>query len=252
MNETFQNHLSQEQLVDHYYGDGQAPDSNIVELHLNQCDECRAQYHSIQRVLNTVESYQVPEPNQSFETKMWRKVAPAIGVSHRVPRARAAWWAGGLAIAAMLVAAFFVGRATTPAPLLTKMIPAKGVKGAQAIPVLVVAVGDHLERVEAVLREIENKQSIANQSVDIEFEQEEIADLLDSNRLYRQSAVAEGDVGTASVLEDLENMLLEISHQPAKISARQLEELRREIKERGSLFKATVLGSKLRGEEATL
>src|SRR5215471_1581219 len=111
------NHLTQEQLVDHYFGDGQT----AVELHLNQCDECRAQYHSIQRVLNTVESYQVPEPNQNFESKMWRKVAPAIGVSHRVPRARAAWWAGGLAIAAMLVVAFFVGRATNPAPSLTKM-----------------------------------------------------------------------------------------------------------------------------------
>jgi hypothetical protein len=248
MNQSFQNHLSQEQLVEHYYGDGQP----ALEAHLNECDECRAQYHSIQRVLNTVESYQVPEPGQNFEAKMWRKVAPAIGVSHRVPRARAAWWAGGFAIATMLVVAFFVGRATKPAPALGPVLISKGGKTLQAMPVLVVAVGDHLERVEAVLREIENKQSIANQSVDIAFEQEAVEDLLDSNRLYRQSAEAEGDMGTASVLEDLENMLLEISHQPAKISARQLEELRREIKERGSLFKATVLGSKLRGEEATL
>ncbi len=240
------NHLSQEQLVDHYYGEPEG------ELHLNECEECRAQYQSIQRVLNTVESYQVPEPGQKFEDKMWRRVAPAIGVSHRVPRARAVWWGGGLAIAAMLIVAFFVGRATKPAPTLPTMAVKKSGTTVQAIPVLVVAVGDHLERVEAVLREIENKQSISNQSVDISFEQDSIEDLLDSNRLYRQSAVAEGDVGTASVLDDLENMLLEISHQPAKISARQLEELRREIKERGSLFKATVLGSKLRGEEATL
>jgi len=117
--------------------------------------------------------------------------------------------------------------------------------------VLVIAVGDHLERLEAVLTELENADP-HHDGVDISYEQRSAEDLLDSNRLFRQTAAADGDVVTASVLEDFENVLLEITHQPAHVSPQQLEDLRRDIKDRGVLFKAKVLGSRMRGEETKL
>jgi hypothetical protein len=250
-------HLTQEQLVEHYYGE---PGS--AEIHLAGCDECRREYQALQRVLNSVEGFAVPEPREEFEAEVWQKIAPAVTrrrvtlLPHRAlplsaPRYRV--WAGAAAIAAMLVVAFFAGQAwkSKPGINLAEHPVKRGVPGS-AIPVLVVAVGDHLERVEAVLREIENTQAVPGQLADISFEQQSVEDLLDSNRLYRQSAAAAGDLSTASVLEDLENVLIEINHQPSKVSAAQLDDLRREIKDRGSLFKATVLGSRLRGEEATL
>jgi hypothetical protein len=118
--------------------------------------------------------------------------------------------------------------------------------------VLVIAVGDHLERLEAVLTELENADVHRAADLDISYEQRSAEDLLDSNRLYRQTAAAQGDVVTASVLEDFENVLLEITHQPAHVSAQQMEDLRRDIKDRGVLFKAKVLGSRMRGEETKL
>jgi hypothetical protein len=149
----------------------------------------------------------------------------------------------------MVVVAFFAGRASrTQRPAVgTSIAVAKN----QSLPVLVIAVGDHLERLEAVLTELENADP-HQAGVDISYEQRSAEDLLDSNRLFRQTAAADGDVVTASVLEDFENVLLEITHQPAHVSPQQLEDLRRDIKDRGVLFKAKVLGSRMRGEETKL
>ncbi len=244
------NHVTQEQLVDHYYGEPQA--TLEVERHLTECEECRAQFQTLKRVLNSVEGYPVPEPAASYESRLWKKIAPEVSPRSKADRSR--WWVTAGAIAAMLVVAFFAGRASrTPAPgvKITTAIAKGGDKG-QGVPVLVIAVGDHLERLEAVLTELENADVHRAADLDISYEQRSAEDLLDSNRLYRQTAAAQGDVVTASVLEDFENVLLEITHQPAHVSAQQMEDLRRDIKDRGVLFKAKVLGSRMRGEETKL
>jgi hypothetical protein len=239
------NHVSQEQLVDHYYGEPQV--ALEVERHLGECEECRAQFQTLKRVLNSVEGYPVPEPSANYEARLWKKLTPVVS-----PRSRSSetkWWVAACAMAAMLAVAFLAGRASrTPAPGV-RITTVK--EQAQGVPVLVIAVGDHLERLEAVLTEIENSNA-QKAGLDISYEQRSAEDLLDSNRLFRQTAAAQGDVVTASVLEDFENVLLEITHQPSHVSEQQLEDLRRDIKDRGVLFKAKVLGSRMRGEETKL
>jgi hypothetical protein len=111
--------------------------------------------------------------------------------------------------------------------------------------VLLVAVGDHLERSEMVLVELVNAGAPAAGRLDISYEQKTAEDLLESNRLYRQTAATNGDVATAALLEELERVLLEIAHSPSEVSARQLEELRRQIKDRGILFKVKIFGSQV-------
>jgi hypothetical protein len=248
------NHVTQEQLVDHYYGEPQGPLD--IDRHLAECDQCRTQYQTLKRVLNSVEGYPVPEPAANYESRLWKKLAPEV--SPRSASSHSMWWISAGAIAAMVLVAFFAGRASrTPrsgvqinAAVLDKTVGTKGGKN-QSLPVLVIAVGDHLERLEAVLTELENADP-HHSGVDISYEQRSAEDLLDSNRLFRQTAAADGDVVTASVLEDFENVLLEITHQPAHVSPQQLEDLRRDIKDRGVLFKAKVLGSRMRGEETKL
>lgn len=95
-----------------------------------------------------------------------------------------------------------------------------------------------------VLVELANAGAPAAGKLDISYEQETAEDLLESNRLYRQTAARNGDVATAGLLDDLERVLLEIAHSPAEVSARQLEELRRQIEDRGILFKVRVFGSR--------
>jgi polyhydroxyalkanoate synthesis regulator phasin len=111
--------------------------------------------------------------------------------------------------------------------------------------ILLVAVGDHLERSQMVLAELDNAPD-GKGKLDISDERRMAEDLLDDNRLYRQTARTTGDNSMASVLDDLERVLLEIAHSPSEISSEQLNDLREQIESRGLLFKVRVLGSEAR------
>ena len=115
---------------------------------------------------------------------------------------------------------------------------------------LLVAVGDHLERSQMVLVELANAGASQERPLDISYEQRAAEDLLESNRLYRQTAASTGDVATASMLEELERVLLEIAHSPSAVSEKQLDELRKEIEDRGILFKVKVFGTQVEQREA--
>jgi DNA transposition AAA+ family ATPase len=72
------------------------------------------------------------------------------------------------------------------------------------------------------------------------------ADLVSESRLYRQTAVHAGETAMVNVLEDLERVLVEISHEPSRLSPERLEELRARLSEQGILLKIRVLGSSVR------
>jgi hypothetical protein len=144
------------------------------------------------------------------------------------------------------VGAFLAGHKWQKAP------PARQIAGRQSgndsgirERVLLVAVGDHLERSQMVLVELANAGAPAAGRLDISYEQQAAEDLLESNRLYRQTAATNGDVATADLLEELERVLLEVAHSPSEVSARQLEELRKQIEDRGILFKVKIFGSRV-------
>jgi hypothetical protein len=81
--------------------------------------------------------------------------------------------------------------------------------------------------------------------VNISAEQRRAEDLLDENRLYRQTAVQEGDTALASVLDELERVLLDVAHSPDEVTPAQLEKIRQKIEARGILFKVRVVGREL-------
>src|SRR4029077_14058859 len=116
---------------------------------------------------------------------------------------------------------------------------------------LVMAVGEHLGRSEMVLVELANSGPQAGQKeVNISGEQRRAEDLLEENRLYRQTAVEQGDTALAGVLDELERVLLDVAHSPQQVNAAQLENIRQRIEARGILFKVRVVGKELqqRGE----
>ncbi len=230
------NHLTEEQLVDFYYGERAGN-----EEHLRECAECSAEYEKICRTLHSVSEFQPPAPRVDFEADLWRNIQPRIQarpiVMKRRPTPMQVFGLVG-AIAAMLVVAFLAGRVSKPAPQVAQ----------DRMGVLALAVGDHLERMEAVFEELQNANPKGGR-IDISFEQASAEDLLDSNRLYRQTALASGDLATASVLEDLELALLDVAHRPSSLSAGELADLRNQISDRGVLFKARVLAGRLRVEQ---
>ena len=92
----------------------------------------------------------------------------------------------------------------------------------------------------------------AQKEINISAEQRRAEDLLEENRLYRQTALQEGDTGLASVLDDLERVLLDVAHSPDEVTPKQLEAIRQKIEARGILFKVRVVSKELQErQEAT-
>jgi len=65
-----------------------------------------------------------------------------------------------------------------------------------------------------------------------------------SNRIFRQTATQRGDARIASVLSDIEPVLLELSHAGNNLSAEELSSLQKRIEARGLLFKVRVVSAK--------
>ena len=197
----------------------------------------------------------VPEPHPAYESRLWRTLRPQL----EPRRGRASWreWltvrrlvpAG--AVAALVLAAYFAGR-YAPRPGVPVQPAAAQVRPQVRERILLVAVGDHLDRAQSVLLEISNAEPGAGNAapVDISREQQRAEQLLTANRLYRQTAGQTGDTAVASVLEELEPLLAEIANSPGQVPASDLEELRRRIAARGLLLKVRVLGSTVRERES--
>jgi hypothetical protein len=235
------NHLTEEQFVLYYYGEGDG--SPAVREHLDGCEQCRAEYANLQRVLNVVDAAPVPERGPNYGARVWSRLQPSLG-----GRRRWVWpllwparhWAAVGVAATLLVAAFLAGRYyPIAAPAQTA--------GQVRERILLVAVGDHLERSQMVLVELVNARP--GEPLDFTAERERAGDLVAENRLYRQTAAHTGDTRVASVLDDLEPVLLDIAHSPGQLTAEEVDRLRQRIEGDGILFKVRVLGSTVRNRE---
>jgi hypothetical protein len=237
------NHLTEEQFVLYYYGEGDG--SPAVRAHLDACEACRAEYASLQRVLNVVDSAPVPERDANYGAQVWGRLQPSLrwdrhpGLSWWPAR----HWAAAALVSTLVVAAFLAGRYYPKAQPGAQTANAGQVRER----ILLVAVGDHLERSQTVLLELVNARP--GQSLDVASERERAGDLVAENRLYRQTAARTGDTRVASVLDDLEPVLLEIAHGPDRLTPEEVENLRQRIEGDGILFKVRVVGSTVRHRE---
>jgi hypothetical protein len=252
------NHLSEEQLILHYYGEagepgepGETEDTLACEHHLEECGDCRALYASLERVLNVVDSLPVPERSAEYGAAVWRRIEH--GIEHSVgARRRTLWtlpgwwrWAAPAAACAALMAIAFVAGRFYPRPNRPAQMAAADAQTRERV--LLVAVGDYLERSQMVLIELTNANPKG--SLDISAEQERAGGLVTETRLYRQTAARTGDARITGVLDELERVLVEITHAPSNITQPQLEEMRERLEAEGILFKIRVLGANVRKQE---
>jgi hypothetical protein len=235
------NHPAEERLIlFHYEGD------RGVARHLASCVSCRGRLAEIERILAVVESDPVPERSEEYGREVWSRIAA------RLPeRPEPAWrrflapprlaFAG--ALAAVALAAFLAGRVSRDRETLA---PAASQARER---ILLVTVGDHLERSQTVLIELLHAPA---EGPAAERERARARELLAANRLYRQTAASAGERGVSDVLDDLERVLLEASHGESPVSLEGLEGLRRKAEAEGVLFKIRVLGSRVREREEAM
>jgi hypothetical protein len=234
-------HSSEEDLVLHYYGE-----SPQIGEHLGDCAECRVRYQALQRDLNIVDVPPVPERPAEYAEQVWARIAPKLGSVAKPQSTRWNWlrtsfWAPVTAAAAIAVFSFSLGRWThTPPAGVRPAAVAEDNKAARE-RVLIVAVGDHLERSQMVIAELVNYKPGST----LNTERDLAESLVGPNRLYRQTAAMTGDTATVSLLEDIERVLLEVAHAPDEVRGEQVERLRKRIEQQGLLFRIRVTESQL-------
>ncbi len=242
-------HLSEDDLVLHYYGEDVAE----ADAHLTSCADCQAKFTRLQRVMALVDSAPAVDAPAGFERVAWARLAPAL---HRPERGWFSWFVlspARLAFAAGVV--MLVGAAFMAGRLMPRATPA----GADAVQsaaqirerILLADVGEHLDRSQRMLVELASAppDEATAGVIDMAFEQSRAEQLVAANRLYRQTAASTGDAAIASVLDDLERVLVDIAASPDTMTQEDLDAVRRRIESKDLLFKVRVMASQVRARQ---
>jgi hypothetical protein len=239
-------HLTEEQLVSHYYHDG---DALAAGAHLAECATCRAEYDRLCAVLSLVDQMPVPDRGDTYADQVWTRLRWKLGGARR----RSRLYGSIAAIAAALALAFVGGilwhSRTQPAAAPIAVAQAKPpVPSAENTPkerLLLVVVSDHLDSSERMLLEVANAD--ARQPLDMSSESRRAGELVSSNRIYRQTAARSGETRIAALLSDLEPVLIELSHAGSSLSADEVAALQKRIDAKGLLFKVRVASQQTGG-----
>jgi hypothetical protein len=234
-------HPKEEELI--AFQDGDQANRKRVQEHLQTCAECRAALEKIEAVFAAMDAMPIPDPGENYGQRVWAQI------SSRLPERQPRWWesffaprrlAAVGAFAAVAVGAFLAG-AYWWHPVDPGQPPINAAQVRERI--LVVAVGDHLSKSEMFLVELSNTQPNSNSGklVNISAQQKRAEDLLDENRLYRQTALQEGDRVMASTLDELERVLIDIANSPQEVTPARFESMQQRLASRGILFKVRVI-----------
>lgn len=244
-------HITEEDLILHYYGEMAPAEEQALSSHLAACPDCRGELTRLQRVLGAVdESALAPAAlPEGFERTVWARLEPNL---RRRPRGWLSFLMlapAPLALAAAVIvlvgAAFVAGRVFSPATV----APGSASRSPEQIRerILLVDLGDHLERSQMVLVELLSGEEAGSAgSVNISVERARAEQLVTANRLYRQTAADAGDGTVRELLDELERVLVEVAASPEELSSEELGNVRRRIDSRALLFKVRVVSSQLR------
>lgn len=242
-------HATHDELVLHYYGED-GSDAARVAAHVSACATCQASLEQLRQTLALVDTAPEGEPPAGYEATLWAKLQDQLEAPQpwwrRLTSDGPVRWAMAGTLAAVLIGAFLAGwlarevAAPPPAPTEASAAPVR-------TRVLIVAVGDHLERTQMVLSDVLNTGDLTG--AELVGDRARASDLVSANRLFRQSAALAGDASMDEVLEELERVLVEIANAPADLSAAELDALRERIERRGLVFRVRVLSDDLRARQ---
>ena len=230
------NHLTEEDLIDLYYGEG----NDRADAHVKACRDCSRKYSEYTRSLEEIRPPAVPLRSVDYGERVWEILRPRL-VPYEKKTAGWRGWAGWrVAIAAagcaMLLAVVFLGGRYWERNTAKNASLADSPQATQRV--VVVVLGDHLDRTERLLVQVEHSGS-SDRAENAQM-QSEARELLASNRIYRVSANNSGDTALAGALDRLEGVLAEIANDP-NLTAADLTRLRDGMNTNGILFEIRVL-----------
>jgi hypothetical protein len=226
------NHLSEEDLVLLYYGEPGAPKDG--RLHLRECSKCRAAAESLAQMLDACSEWAIPEPGAEFGRSVWARLAPAL---EDRPGYRIRYWLAAAAVAALVIAAFLAGRATSrSAPTITA-----GLSRQARARILAISLADHLERAQLLLTEVANMNPA--DASQFASERARAQDLVDEGRLIGQWS---GAGERTALLDEVERTVMEVANAPDRVDTDQLLALQRRMDSDSLLFKVRIIEANLR------
>jgi hypothetical protein len=235
-------HLNEAELIEHYYEE--SADTTERERHLKACPACAKNYAELRRDLDAVKPLVPPARGEGYGDQVWQSLRASLPVYEK-PRRRtlSQFWQplAWVTACAMLVAvAFHAGRQWQ-----RKQTPAVAVAADPHARqrVVIVVLGDHLDRSERLLVELNHAGT--HDAWEATPLRSEARELLATNRLVRQSAIETGDLGAEASLDRLERLLVELANQPDGQSEADLNRLRQEMNTDGLLFDIRVLRSRV-------
>jgi hypothetical protein len=231
-------HLTEEELIEHYYGED--PAAAHVQRHLKACARCAEDFAALQRDLGGVKTIVPPARSESYGQAVWQSIRSSLPRYESRKRSMLNLWkplVWATACALLVTTAFVAGRVwqRSHAP----------VDAAKTDPqarerVVVLVLGDHLDRSERLLVELNHANGKDSAPI-----QTEARDLLTANRLLRQSVKQSSDPEIEAALDRLERLLVEVANEPDGLSQADITRLRQQMNTDGLLFDVRVLRSRV-------
>jgi len=234
-------HLSEEDLVLLYYNEPGAP--REASVHLTDCADCRAAAESLARTLDACDEWTVPETGAQFRRNVWARLVPQLD-RRQAPDVRL--WLAAAAIAAMVIAAFFMGRTSSkPAPAFTA-----GLSPHARERILAISLADHLERAQLLLTEIANMDD--SDTSRIAADRARARDLVNEDRLMRQVFTSDREnARMLPLLDDVGRFVLEVANAPDRMEPVEVRDLKRRLDSESLLFKVRIIEANLRNSSVT-
>jgi hypothetical protein len=236
-------HLDEAELVEHYYEESVSMAD--CERHLKSCPACAKRYAELRRDLDGVTATAPPARGEEYGEQVWRSIRGSLPVYEKPKRSWIRYWQplGWAAACALLLAVAFVAGRQWERKQAPSVAVATDPHARQRV--VIVVLGDHLDRSERLLVELNHADGNDFSAIPLRSEARE---LLASNRLVRQSAMQAGDLEVEASLDRLERLLMELANEPEEPSEADLNRLRQEMNTDGLLFDIRVLRSRVHSQ----
>jgi hypothetical protein len=233
-------HLNEAELLEHYYDESASPAD--CERHLKSCAACAKHYADLRRDLDGVKPIEPPVRGEDYGEQVWQSIRSSLPIYEKPDRSWIRFWRplGWAAACALLLAVAFVAGRQWERKQTPSVAVAADPQARQRV--VVVVLGDHLDRSERLLVELNHAGSSDVSAIPLRGEARE---LLANNRLVRQSALRAGDLKVEASLDRLERLLVELANQPNEPNEQDLNRLRQEMNTDGLLFDIRILRSRV-------
>jgi hypothetical protein len=239
-------HLNETELIEHYYKE--SADMAECQRHVQQCAGCAKSYAELRRDLEQVKTPATPERGEAYGDQVWQAIRGSLPAYEQAKRNWTLWqwWRplGFAAACALLIAAGFLAGRQWQRKQTPTVAVAADPQARQRV--VVVVLGDHLDRSERLLVALNHAGS--HDAWENGPLQSEARELLATNRLVRQSMSTTGNPVMEASLDRLERLLAELANEPDGLNETELERLRQEMNTDGLLFDIRVLRSRIHSQ----